>query len=104
VAIRRIWDENFQIYGVRKVWRQLRREGVDVARCTVARLMRHMGLTGATRGKAVRTTVSDRAAPRPLAAAALSPVPKEPAAGSPAHPEDARKTVPTRNRESRPTG
>jgi putative transposase len=64
-AIRRIWDENFQVYGVRKVWRQLRREGIDVARCTVARLMKRMGLKGATRGKAVRTTVSDRAVPCP---------------------------------------
>jgi transposase-like protein len=66
VAIQRIWNENFQVYGVRKVWRQLRREGFDVARCTVARLMRRMGLKGATRGKAVRTTVSNRAAPCPL--------------------------------------
>ena len=65
VVIRRIWDENFQVYGVRKVWRQLRREGLDVARCTVARLMRRMGLKGVTRGKTVRTTVSDRAAPCP---------------------------------------
>ena len=65
VAIRRIWDENFQVYGVRKVWRQLRREGLDVARCTVARLMRRMGLKGTTRGKAVRTTISNRAAPCP---------------------------------------
>ena len=63
LAIRRVWDENFQVYGVRKVWRQLRRDGLDVARCTVARLMRHMGLKGATRGKAVRTTISDRATP-----------------------------------------
>ena len=66
MAIRRVWEENFQVYGVRKVWRQLRREGLDVARCTVARLMRRMGLKGATRGKAVRTTISDRAAPCPL--------------------------------------
>ncbi|HYD68371.1 IS3 family transposase [Azospirillum sp.] len=65
VAIRRVWEANFQVYGVRKVWRQLRREGLDVARCTVARLMRRMGLKGATRGKAVRTTISDRAAPCP---------------------------------------
>ncbi len=64
-AARRVWDENFQVYGVRKVWRQLRREGLDMARCTVARLMRSMGLKGATRGKAVRTTLSDRAAPCP---------------------------------------
>ncbi|WP_395453906.1 IS3 family transposase (plasmid) [Azospirillum melinis] len=64
-AIRRVWDANFQVYGVRKVWRQLRREGTDVARCTVARLMKHMGLKGATRGKAVRTTISDRATPCP---------------------------------------
>ena len=51
---------------MRKVWRPLRREGLDVARCTVARLMRSMGLKGATCGKAVRTTISDRAAPCPL--------------------------------------
>jgi putative transposase len=61
----RVWDENFQVYGVRKVWRQLGREGVDVARCTVARLMREMGLQGAVRGKTVRTTISDTAAPCP---------------------------------------
>src|SRR6056297_3618114 len=63
--IRRVWDANFQVYGVRKVWRQLGREGIDVARCTVARLMREMGLQGAVRGKTVRTTVSDKAAPCP---------------------------------------
>ena len=63
--IRRVWEENFQVYGVRKVWRQLRREGIAVARCTVARLMRQMGLQGAVRGKAVRTTISDKAAPCP---------------------------------------
>lgn len=64
--IQRIWRENFQVYGVRKVWRQLRREGLAVARCTVGRLMRAMGLRGVVRGKAVRTTVSDKAAPCPL--------------------------------------
>jgi putative transposase len=63
--IQRVWDENFQVYGVRKVWRQLRREGFDVARCTVARLMRQMGLKGVMRGKPVRTTISDRASPCP---------------------------------------
>ena len=57
--VRRIWNENFQVYGVRKIWRQLAREGFDVARCTVARLMRQMGIKGAVRGKAIRTTVSD---------------------------------------------
>jgi len=66
VAIRRVWEANFQVYGVRKVWRQLRRDGIDAARCTVARLMRRMGLKGATRGKAVRTTIGDKAAPCPL--------------------------------------
>jgi putative transposase len=64
--IRRVWEENFQVYGVRKVWRQLGREGICVARCTVARLMREMGLKGAVRGKPMKTTVSDRAAPCPL--------------------------------------
>lgn len=64
--IQKVWDDNFEVYGVRKVWRQLNREGVDVARCTVARLMRQMGLQGIVRGKSVRTTVSDSAAPCPL--------------------------------------
>ena len=66
VAIRRVFEENFRVYGVRKVWRQLAREGIAVARCTVARLMRAMGLRGAIRGKPVRTTISDKAAPCPL--------------------------------------
>ena len=66
VEVRRVFDENFRVYGVRKVWRQLQREGFEVARCTVARLMRALGLQGAVRGKPVRTTVSDKAAPCPL--------------------------------------
>ncbi|KNF80193.1 transposase, partial [Escherichia coli] len=53
-----VYDENHQVYGVRKVWRQLLREGIRVARCTVARLMAVMGLAGVLRGKKVRTTVS----------------------------------------------
>ena len=64
--IARVFEENFQVYGVRKVWRQLRREGREVARCTVGRLMRTMGLQGVVRGKPVRTTISDKAAPCPL--------------------------------------
>jgi transposase InsO family protein len=64
--VRRVWAENFGVYGVRKVWRQLGREGIEVARCTVARLMRQMGLQGIVRGKSVRTTISDKAAPCPL--------------------------------------
>jgi transposase InsO family protein len=64
--IRRVWEENFQVYGVRKVWRQLLREGFQVARCTVARLMREMELQGAVRGKGKRTTVSDPARACPL--------------------------------------
>jgi transposase InsO family protein len=63
--IRRVWEENFRVYGVRKVWRQLGREGISVARCTVARLMRRMELQGAVRGKTVKTTFSDRATPCP---------------------------------------
>ncbi len=63
--IRRVHDENFQVYGARKIWRQLYREGESVARCTVERLMRDMGLQGAVRGKPVKTTVSDKAAPCP---------------------------------------
>ena len=64
-AIRRVYEANFRVYGVRKVWRQLKREGEDVARCTVARLMGEMNLQGAVRGKRVKTTVSDRATPCP---------------------------------------
>ncbi len=63
--IRRVWDENFQVYGVRKVWRQLQREGFNVARCTVERLMRRLGLHGVVRGPVPRTTVSDRTTPCP---------------------------------------
>jgi hypothetical protein len=65
VEVRRVFEENFRVYGVRKVWRQLQREGFDVARCTVARLMKAMGLEGIIRGKPIRTTVSDKAAPCP---------------------------------------
>ena len=64
--ISRVFEENFRVYGVRKVWRQLLREGHAVARCTVMRLMRSMGLQGVIRGKPVRTTISDKAAPCPL--------------------------------------
>jgi putative transposase len=63
--IRRVYEENFQVYGVRKVWRQLGREGNDIARCTVARLMRKMGLRGAVRGKAIQTTNGKHALPCP---------------------------------------
>jgi putative transposase len=63
--IRRVFAANFGVYGVRKVWRQLQRQGIDVARCTVARLMRQMGLKGVVRGRSIRTTVSDAAAPCP---------------------------------------
>jgi putative transposase len=64
--IARIFAENFEVYGARKVWRQLLREGVSVARCTVERLMGDLGLQGVIRGKPVRTTVPDKAAPCPL--------------------------------------
>jgi len=64
--IQRVWDENRQVYGARKVWRQLQRESIGVARCTVERLMRRLGLRGVVRGKAVRTTVSDKATACPL--------------------------------------
>lgn len=55
--IRRVWQANMQVYGARKIWHQLQREGVTVARCTVERLMRQLGLQGARRGKIIRTTV-----------------------------------------------
>jgi transposase InsO family protein len=61
--IRRVHEENFDLHGARKVWRQLGREGAVVARCTVERLMRSMGLRGIVRGKKTRTTIADRALP-----------------------------------------
>ena len=63
--IRRVWDVNYQVYGARKVWRQLQREGLQVARCTVERLMGELGIAGVVRGKAKRTTIGDQQAPRP---------------------------------------
>jgi hypothetical protein len=61
IEVRRVFDQNFSVYGVRRVWRQLKLEGFDVARCT-----RDMGLQGVIRGKPVKTTISDKAAPCPL--------------------------------------
>jgi len=63
--IRRVWEENFQVYGVRKMWRQLNREAIAVARCTVARRMGRLGLRGAARGRQFKTTVLDAALARP---------------------------------------
>src|SRR2546422_2780524 len=57
--IRRVWHENRAVYGVRKVWQQLRREGWSIARCTVARLMRQLGLRGVVRGRRFKTTRSE---------------------------------------------
>jgi len=60
-----VWEANFQVYGARKVWRQLNREEIEVARCTVERLMRDMGPQGAVRGKRCKTTLPDKNAERP---------------------------------------
>ena len=64
--VRRVWDNNMQVYGADKVWKQMNREGIRVARCTVERLMRSMGLQGVRRGKGVRTTVPDVNVPCPF--------------------------------------
>ena len=64
--IARVFEEHFKVYGVRKIWHQLKREGFDVARCTVERLMRELGLQGVIRGKPVKTTISDKTAACPL--------------------------------------
>jgi putative transposase len=64
--IERVWEANLQVYGAVKVWKQMNREGIAVARCTVERLMRDLGLQGARRGKTVRTTVPDASVPCPL--------------------------------------
>ena len=61
--IERVWQANMQVYGAEKVWRQLAREGMPMARCTVERLMRRQGLRGVMRGKVVRTTISDNKPP-----------------------------------------
>ena len=66
VEIKRVWQEHFRVYGVRKVWRQLLREGFVIARCTVERLMRELGLQGVVRGRRIKTTVPDDASNRPL--------------------------------------
>ena len=66
VDIQRVWDENFQVYGVRKVWRQLNREDITAARCTVERLMRNLGLRGAVRGRKFKTTIPDDLLARPV--------------------------------------
>jgi transposase InsO family protein len=63
--IRRVWEANRRVYGARKVWRQLHREGIDAARCTVERLMHEMGLQGVVRGRTPRTTIPDKASLRP---------------------------------------
>ena len=64
--IQRVWNQNLQVYGADKVWKQLNREGIVVARCTVERLMKRMGLCGVRRGKVVRTTVADTTTVCPL--------------------------------------
>jgi len=64
--IERVWRANMQVYGADKLWKQMRREGIVVARCTVERLMKRLGIQGARRGKVVRTTTPDTSAPCPL--------------------------------------
>ena len=64
--VEQVWKANLQVYGADKVWKQMNREGIEVARCTVERLMRRLGLRGVKRGKVVRTTISDNKAPCPL--------------------------------------
>lgn len=64
--IHKVWEKNMKVYGADKVWRQLRRDKHVVARCTVERLMRRLGIQGARRGKSIRTTVPDTSAPCPL--------------------------------------
>ena len=64
--IERVWQANMRVYGADKVWKQMNREGLSIARCTVERLMKRLGLRGVRRGKVVRTTISDMKAPCPL--------------------------------------
>ena len=64
--IQRVWEENFRVYGVRKVWRQLNREDIQVPRCAVARLMRDLSLRGVIRGRRAKTTILDETLERPM--------------------------------------
>jgi len=66
VEIYRVWDQNYRVYGIRKIWHQLKREGICVARCTVARLMKALGIQGVRRGKSIKTTFPDETAVRPM--------------------------------------
>ncbi len=65
LEVRRVWEENFRVYGARKVWRQLNREQIAVAKCTTERLMRKLGIRGVVRGKGYKTTIPDLLAARP---------------------------------------
>ncbi len=65
VNIYRVWEQHFQVYGARKIWRQMNRQGQAIARCTVERLMRDLGIAGARRGKRRRTTLPDQSRPCP---------------------------------------
>ena len=66
VAVQRVWEENFRVYGARKVWRQLNREEIPIARCTTERLMKKLGIRGVVRGKGFKTTIPDLLAERPM--------------------------------------
>ena len=73
--ILRVLEENYRVYGVRKVWRQLRREGFDIARCSVGRLMKGLGIQGIIRGKPRRTTIQSQSPPSVRSAASAAPMP-----------------------------
>jgi len=66
VEVRRVWEENFRVYGARKIWRQLNREHIPVAKCTTERLMKKLGIRGVVRGKGYKTTIPDLLAERPM--------------------------------------
>ena len=87
VKLQHVHAEQFGVYGARKLWRQLHREGIPVARCTVERLMRELSLSGVVRGKVKRTTVADESAPRPadLVERGLPRTRPQPALGSRPH-------------------
>ena len=65
-AMKQVWEDNRSVYGARKLWRAMLREGHDMARCTVERLMRDIGIEGVRRGKKIKTTWSDKALPCPM--------------------------------------
>jgi transposase InsO family protein len=98
-----VWKANFEVYGAYKVWREMNRKGIKVARCTVERLMRELGLQGVRRGKKIRTTIADRGMSGPLTCSSVtSPRGARTSGGSGRTPLSARSGTPWTTRSWSP--